>query len=150
MASPLECMITAGQKWNRLTAVEFIRRHFRPSGQYSDVWLFKCECGKEIEIFSYSVTSERTKSCGCYRAEKTRDRSLTHGQCVNRIASRLITIWRNILQRCNNPNYPDYYLYGGRGIKCLWSCFEDFRRDMEPTYAARFTIDRWPDKNGNY
>lgn len=139
-----------GERFNRLTALAFIRRHFRPSGQYRDVWLFGCDCGNEVEIFSYSVTSGRTKSCGCYRTEKTRERSLTHGQRVNRTYTRLITIWTNILQRCNNPNYREYYLYGGRGIKCLWTCFEDFKRDMGPTYAPHLTIDRWPDKNGNY
>lgn len=140
----------AGQKFNRLTALRFVRKRFRPSGQYRDVWLFRCECGKEVEIFSYSVTSQRTKSCGCYRTEKTRERSLTHGQRVNRQQSRLITIWYNILQRCNNPNYPEYYLYGGRGIKCLWKSFEEFKNDMEPTYQSHLSIDRWPDKNGHY
>lgn len=138
-----------GQKWNRLTALTFVRRHVRPSGQYRDVWLFRCDCGKQVEVFGYSVTSGRTKSCGCYRSEKTRERSLTHGCRINRTQARLLTIWYNMIQRCNNPHNPQWINYGGRGIKVLWQSFEEFRKDMAGSYSDDLSIDRI-DNDGNY
>lgn len=32
-------------------------------------WLCRCECGKEKEIYQYSLTSGATKSCGCLAAK---------------------------------------------------------------------------------
>lgn len=56
-----------------------------------------------------------------------------------------------MLQRCTNPNYDQFHDYGGRGISVCaeWRSFENFYRDMGPRPAGK-TLDRWPDKNGNY
>lgn len=41
----------------------------------------------------------------------------------------------NMQHRCYNPKHDSYYLYGGRGIKCLFASFEDFfgymKNDLE-------------------
>lgn len=55
----------------------------------------------------------------------------------------------NVLLRCNNSNAPIYKYYGARGIKCLWVCYEDFKRDMEPTYQDNLTLGRI-DNDGHY
>jgi hypothetical protein len=60
-----------------------------------------------------------------------------------------------MIQRCRNGNAKEYYNYGGRGIKVCerWLKFENFLADMgeRPTGPGRgFTLDRYPDKNGNY
>lgn len=57
-----------------------------------------------------------------------------------------------MLQRCINPNSPDYPSYGGRGIKVCdrWFNFENFLADMGEKPYPDFSIDRYPDKNGNY
>jgi hypothetical protein len=56
-----------------------------------------------------------------------------------------------MIDRCRNPNSPEYGLYGGRGISVCerWYSFEKFLEDMgeRPTNTS---IDRFPDKNGNY
>ncbi len=62
-----------------------------------------------------------------------------------------------IKSRCNNSKTSDYPRYGGRGIKCLWKSFEEFRDDMYESYQAHVkefgekdtSIDR-RDNNGNY
>lgn len=62
-----------------------------------------------------------------------------------------------IKARCNRPNNIGYSIYGGRGIKCEWTSFLEFKEDMYESYLAHVqehgenntTIDRI-DTNGNY
>lgn len=57
--------------------------------------------------------------------------------------------WSGILTRCNNKNVKEYKNYGGRGITVEWGNFEEFYRDMLPTYKTGLTIERI-NVNGNY
>ena len=34
-------------------------------------WFCRCDCGKEIVVRGYSLSSGNTKSCGCYQKEQT-------------------------------------------------------------------------------
>lgn len=60
-------------------------------------------------------------------------------------------------ERCLNPNDPEYFNYGERGIKLIWKDFQEFKADMGESYAEHVkeygekdtTIDRI-DFNGNY
>lgn len=60
------------------------------------------------------------------------------------------TSWCNMRTRCNNPNYKDFHLYGGRGISVCasWESFENFLCDMGPKPDG-LTIER-RDNDGNY
>jgi len=56
-------------------------------------------------------------------------------------------------QRCLNPNNQAYSYYGGRGITVCqeWiDSFACFIRDVGLRPTPKHTIDRYPDKNGNY
>jgi hypothetical protein len=141
----------AGQKRNRLTAVRFVERRYSASGNYREMWIFTCDCDptKEVELSLRDVLIGRTKSCGCYRKEVTRNRHLKHGDGTTGRSARIWRIFRGIIQRCNDPNAKIYKYYGARGIRCLWACYEDFKRDMLPTYADHLTIGRI-DNNGHY
>ncbi len=65
--------------------------------------------------------------------------------------------WKHIRDRCFNKNSKDFVNYGGRGIKCLWESFEEFRNDMYESYQSHIkefgekntTIERI-DNNGHY
>jgi hypothetical protein len=55
-------------------------------------------------------------------------------------------------ERCLNPNNDNYHRYGGRGVTICdrWADFANFLADMGERPSAKYSIDRYPDKNGNY
>jgi len=53
---------------------------------------------------------------------------------------RLYRIFSDIKQRCNNKKNKSYVYYGGRGIKCLWISFKEFKNDMQESYLKHFKI----------
>lgn len=65
--------------------------------------------------------------------------------------------FRGIKNRCQNKNQKDYHYYGGRGIKCEWKTYQDFKNDMYESYLEHkkiygknnTSLDRI-DNNGNY
>src|SRR6185436_15659613 len=59
--------------------------------------------------------------------------------------------WQAMKQRCLNPKYNKFHLYGGRGIKVCdrWMSFQNFLADMGERPNGK-TLDRFPDVNGNY
>lgn len=50
--------------------------------------------------------------------------------------SRIYNIYRAMRARCRNRNKSVYYRYGGRGIKCTWDTFNDFKLDMMDSYIS--------------
>ncbi len=61
--------------------------------------------------------------------------------------------WRSIKQRCTDPKVESYPRYGGRGIKMCerWNLsFEDFLEDVGPRPSPQHSIDRYPNKDGDY
>jgi hypothetical protein len=69
----------------------------------------------------------------------------------NRIYPPMYQAWCNMKSRCDNPNYTNYQLWGGRGISydSRWKIFENFAEDMYSTYKKGLTLDRI-DNNSNY
>jgi hypothetical protein len=59
--------------------------------------------------------------------------------------------WYHMKGRCLNQKDISYKRYGGRGIKVCerWLIFENFLKDMKPTYRVGLSLDRI-DNNGNY
>ena len=108
-----------------------------------------CDCGNIKTVVS-SHLIERIRSCGCdYRFEKIRK----HNGYVGYKPTRICSIYRNMSQRCSNPNHPHYKDYGGRGITVCneWrDSFVSFRDwALSHGYKDNLTIDRI-DNDGNY
>lgn len=101
--------------------------------------------------FKDSHQNRVTCSFAC-RNKLTRNR-LSHGMT----GTRFYSIWNNIKSRCNNKNFHKFEIYGNRGIKLEWSCFEEFKSDMYESYILhvkkhgekKTQIERI-DNNGNY
>ncbi|KKN71064.1 hypothetical protein LCGC14_0424810 [marine sediment metagenome] len=114
-------------------------------------WDCRCDCGeaKKDPVFSKTLKSGMTKSCGCLLREhgyRVSQQQVTHGMSGTPTHS----TWKSMRNRCNNPTNGSYPWYGGRGIRVCerWSSFEKFYKDIGKRPEG-CTIDRI-DSDGNY
>lgn len=59
--------------------------------------------------------------------------------------------WCSMIQRCCNSNHKKFRYWGGRGVTVCerWRKYDNFLGDMGARPPEK-SLDRWPDKNGNY
>lgn len=107
----------SNQRFGRLTVIERADN----SGHHTR-WLCKCDCGQYTKSHTTSLTSGRTKSCGCLGREKANISITTHGGRH----TRLYSVWCGMKKRCYTKSYEHYSRYGGRGIKVC----DDWRKDF--------------------
>ena len=133
-----------GQRFGRLVAIEFVGKVHRSVPR----WRFKCDCGAERTCQVYDVLRVKVPSCGCLRRENP-GRAPSHGMRY----TQEYNSWCHMLGRCTNPKHMYYSDYGGRGVEVCrkWSDnFEAFFSDVGPKPSPSHSIDRHPNKNGNY
>lgn len=135
-----------GRKFNRLQVIK--QADYKLFGGRKRVaWSCLCDCGNTCAVIAHLLKSGRTKSCGCLKAEKIRERCIKH----NESNGRLYSVWIDMKKRCYNPKYKQYKDYGGRGIKVCdewlhdFSAFKEFALANGYDSTAKFgecTIDR--------
>lgn len=130
-----------GKKFCRLTAVKLIEEHGKRV-HYECV----CDCGNTTKSSAGNLRSGRALSCGCLRADRTREARRKHGMT----GTVIYRVWRNMIERCGRPSNTHYASYGGRGISVCerWQEFANFFSDMGDCPAGML-IDR-KDNDGNY
>lgn len=106
----------AGQRFGRL--IVFTETEKRKWG--SVVWLCRCDCGCIVEVDRHNLVRGSIKSCGCLQQETRAAigrNNRKHGDTPrNGKVARLYHAWRNMLNRCYNPNVKSFKTYGARGI----------------------------------
>jgi hypothetical protein len=125
-----------GQVFHRLTVVE--RDFTKTQNAY---WRCLCICGNSVTVHGYDLRSGNTKSCGCYKNDLVRERSITH----NMRQSNEYNIYCTMISRCHNPNNKCYYRYGGRGITVCQEWRDDFSafyNHIGPRPSKKHSIDR--------
>lgn len=137
-----------GQRFGRLTA---IRRTGKDKFSHS-IWLCECDCGNFTQVVIGSLTTGKTRSCGCFdhEAHIERPNRTTHGQH----STRLYRIWKGMKTRCTNPNNPSYQKwYGAKGVKVCREWYYNFwifrNWAILHGYKDYLTLDRI-DPYGNY
>jgi hypothetical protein len=111
-------------------------------------YLCSCECGKKTEKRQSDLAVGGTKGCGCLMPK--------HGATgANRTEKQkhIYNSWNAMKARCFNVNHWQFKDWGGRGITVCeeWlNSFAAFYRDVEATWAPGLSIDRYPNKDGNY
>ena len=58
-----------GRKFGKLTVLEQAEDYVISSGGHYAKWKCKCDCGNVFITRQYSITSGKTKSCGCLHKE---------------------------------------------------------------------------------
>jgi hypothetical protein len=141
-----------GQTVGRLTVLKRVPNPntggTSPNARWRVAYHCQCACGNEIIAEKSNLKSGNTNSCGCYHSERSSARhphhSLTH---LSELRA-----WRALRNRCTNPSNREYPLYGGRGITFdpNWDTFEKFLADVGAKPGPEYSLDRWPDNDGNY
>jgi hypothetical protein len=91
--------VEAGQDPTRLTVVGEGEPYFW-RGRFSRTrWVCECDCGKASLVRDDRLKSGTTRSCGCLRAEKSRERMLRHGGRVAQKVTAEYSVWQRILHR---------------------------------------------------
>ena len=127
-----------GRVFTRLTALYVSRSvHGRHGKTW---WMCRCICGRRKEVRADHLKSGMSKSCGCLAIEE----NTTHG--FSRTPE--YRAYRSAKQRCNTPNHKSWKCYGGRGIKFLFTSFEQFFAELGKRPKGK-SLDR-KNNNGNY
>jgi hypothetical protein len=127
-----------GRKFHRWTVRAYLGKSY---------WLCLCECGAERRLFTGNLTSGKSRSCGCLRAEVVSKTSRRHG--LSKTAE--YKVWAGIKRRCLNPNDASFPAYGGSGVTVCdrWaSSFEAFLADVGSRPSASHTIERADNAKG--
>jgi hypothetical protein len=143
-----------GRLYGRLTVLRY-----SATRRQRVFWLCRCVCGTIVETRADNLTSGDKQSCGCLRREtgpingrSPNSKKHGHSYIRNGKPSRAYHTWASMIKRCTNSKNKDFRWYGGRGITVCdkWrQSFATFLADMgEPPTGT--SIDRFPDKNGNY
>lgn len=110
-----------------------------------DIYVCKCKCGTEVELFRSQLVKDVTRHCGC-RSPRAKNYKIRHYRLrrgrdgkLNTFATDEWCSWYMMKERCcykTTPNYPEY---GGRGIRICpqWlepkgQGFRNFLDDMGP------------------
>lgn len=111
-------------------------------------WKCRCECGTEKVLAGGWLRSGDTKSCGCLRKERMQKLNFKHGHGRHLLRS----VFKNIIDRCENENNKSYKDYGLRGISVCdeWrdSYISFFEWALKTGYEHGLEIDRIDNNNG--
>jgi len=121
-----------GKKFGRLTVIGKAPRPANVSHR-SAMWECECECGGTIIAMAPHLLSGATRSCGCLKREA-------------RVAAHpLYKYWRDMVDKCHDPEHPEYSQFGAKGIRVSpqWrASFEKFKSDIGTRPAAVVTLHR--------
>lgn len=135
----------SGQRFGKLVVLSRATNRLTKSGRSEVCWNVRCDCGTEKVLMASTLKQGRTKGCGCVLA------AIRHGQ-MNSLTYRS---WQHMIRRCHTPTCDSYDDYGGRGISVCpqWQGeggYQQFFTDMGERPSAQYSIDRYPDNDGNY
>lgn len=129
-----------GQRFGKLVVLGRTENRITPKGKSLVRWKCQCDCGRETDSDSWSLTHGKKTSCGCTAHDllsasmrRTHER---HPEIAKNFKSiitkngesqtRLYKIWRGMKSRCNDVGCAGYKNYGGRGIRVC----EEWERDF--------------------
>ena len=128
-------------RYGRLTARWPAGKTGNGPAQTKVVWLCSCDCGALTIVTAPDLASGHTQSCGCLesytRSVLGKINHTTHGHSHTSEYMSYIDAKR----RCTNSTVASYPRYGGRGIKFLFTSFEQWFAELGHRPVGK-TVDR--------
>lgn len=146
-----------GAKFGRLTVLGYAGFRVYRKGKHH-LWWCSCECGNRTRAATGKLRGSHTKSCGCWKRERSREALFRHGEGHPKSRTPEYRTWISMRRRCLQPRDAAYPNYGGRGITICdrWLYGEDgrtgyecFLADMGRKPTPEHSIDRI-DNDGPY
>jgi hypothetical protein len=99
-----------GQKFNQLTAVEWLGKRWSKSGKsHAYLWRCICTCGSETFAVAKQLIRGKHKSCGCDRRARG----------FKKLNPHTYASYKSMMARCHDLGSMSYSNYGGRGSTCV-------------------------------
>ena len=135
--------VAPGSVYERWTVLEEAESRTDRKGKILKMWRCQCTCGTISTVYGTSLLRGLSRSCGCWRLERTSESHWKHGG----VNTEEYHSWASLKSRCLCPNDPAYSRYGGRGIGVTESWtgehgFEHFLADMGKRPSPLHSIDR--------
>jgi hypothetical protein len=127
------------KRFGRLVVLKRAKSIRRKDGALETHWFCLCDCGTKKLVNNKYI--HKAKSCGCLRLEGL---SKTYGMS----SSSEYRSFTAAKSRCIYPTNIAYANYGGRGIRFLFTSFEQFFKEVGPKPKGT-TLER-KNNNGNY
>lgn len=111
-----------------------------------------CSCGTERVVPRTCLRSGNTKSCGCYKVDRSTEINKIHGGAKRGLHEPEYRTYRSMKKRCLDPKNNRFNSHGGRGVTICerWlSSYSNFLEDMGRKPSPKHSIERI-DNNGNY
>jgi hypothetical protein len=145
-------VLPGGQKIKDMTDHVFGRLKVKKLGGWNKgrrLWVCECSCGRVCAVSGKRLRNNHTKSCGCLKAEQVPPSQATH----RLTGTPEYICWKAMRSRCYDSKSNGFDRYGARGIKVCpeWKdSFETFLEDMGKRPTKGHSIDRFPNRRGNY
>lgn len=134
----------AGQRFGRWLVLDYAG---------AQRWNCRCDCGVEQAVLSANLRYGQTQSCGCLCAEMAIAQMTQHGASTRDNRTPEYRAWENAKSRCYNPNHVSWKYYGKLGVKVCAEWIDDFEAFLSyvgQRPSVQHSLDRYPDKDGNY
>lgn len=117
---------------------------------------FVCKCGNVFTAHIHAVKWNLIQYCGVNCIERKKafiSKKATHGHVINNKKTSEYSAWISVKHRCYKEKNCRYKYYGAKGVKMCdrWlNSFENFIADMGFKPSPLHSLDRFPNKEGNY
>jgi len=120
--------------------------------------LCRCSCGVERQVKTQNLNAGRSTVCNygihfptpiVHGMGRVKDEN---GRTIRNKFTPEFEAWRSMKKRCFLECTPQRQNYGGRGITVCerWMVFANFLADVGFRPGPGYSLDRYPDTNGNY
>lgn len=144
----MERIDISGNKYGRWTVLD----KWQVKNSHTKV-LCRCECGTKKYIDDQSLKTGRSTSCGCYLKSMVNPMFIHGEHPKNGKQTPEYTAWCSMKSRCYQKTNKRYNEWGGKGVKVCerWlNSYIDFLSDMGRKPSPIHSLDRYPNKYGNY